>query len=128
MKKIVHALLVIIAAVPWAIAVTCGAVCLALVVIADKVWPNATWGNCWSYAGANWYKHGGYLLVRAADTVRLMGIGWIPHALWVKELNDEVKLEHTAPLRRGHARYFPWMIFYFPYEIKPIEEPHDAVM
>lgn len=100
---------------------------MALVVIADKVWPNATWGNCWSYAGANWYKYGGYLLVRAADTVRLLGIGWIPHAIWVKDIGNGV-LEHTAPIRRGRAKYLSWMIFYFPYEIITEDSDHNAIL
>lgn len=128
MRKIVHATLVLLACIPWIVAVNCGVLCLALVMLADKVWPNATSGNCWSFAGPKWFKHGGYLTIRYADNIRLFGKLRVPHAIWIKSLSMDSLVEQTVPINRSKAKKLPWRVFYFPFIVKSKERPHNAVL
>jgi hypothetical protein len=125
-RKILHAILVSLAVIPWLVAVNCGVLCLILVVLADKVWPSATWGNCWAYVGPKWFKHGGYLLIRYADDIRLLGKLRIPHAIWLKTLGDNYRLEQTVPINRSKAKKVPWRVFYFPFTIREKERDHGS--
>lgn len=125
-KRTLHAVLVILAAIPWTIAVSMGAICLFLVVQADNLWPNATWGNCWSYMGPKWFKQGGYIGVRKAIGVRIFKIGWIPHAIWIKSLSPKSNIEHTTPITRSNSKWLPWRIIYFPFDVKYIDPDQDA--
>lgn len=129
MKRPLHALLVVGAFVPWAFGCACFAVALWLTVLADKLWPAADHGNCWSYAGPRWWRWGGYILVRPADDVRVMGRGFIPHAIWVKTMPSdasELEVEQTRPLHRSKAKWMPWRTLYFPFAVLRKERPHNA--
>ncbi len=127
LRKILHAVLVEVAIIPWIVAVNCAVLCLILVMLADKAWPNATSGNCWSYVGPKWFKHGGYLLIRYADDVRLFGRLRIPHAIWLKILGT-AETEQTVPTNRSKAKKLPWRTLYFPYLVRSKERPHNAVL
>lgn len=124
--RFIHASLIIMASIPWAIACGLLTISLVLVVLADKLWPNATSGNCWSYTAPKWIYKGGYLLIRPADGIRLFKIGIIPHVLWLKSLSDSNDLEHTFPNHeRTTSKWLPWKALYFPYSVHKMEKPHN---
>lgn len=125
-RRAVHALIIILAVIPWFIGLLGFGLALLLVLLADRVWPDATMGNCWSFVGPRWFRHGGYILIRPADNVRVLNIGWIPHAIWVKSLSDGVELEQTHPDNRTAAKWIPWRTVYFPFKVLHRERPHPA--
>lgn len=126
MKRIIHAPLVILAAVPWAFGCLLFAVALGLTILADRVWPNATHGNCWSFVGPRWWRYGGYLLIRPADDVRVLGVGIIPHAIWVHGLAEDNELKQTVPLERSLSTSVPWRTLYFRFKVIRKERPRNS--
>lgn len=126
MGRVLHIILVYLAIIPWMLAVTLGVLCLILVMLAEKAWPNATCGNCWSFVGPKWFKHGGYLGIRYADGIRIFGKLRVPHAIWIKSLGT-ADVEHTFPVHRSKAKYLPWRILYFPFLVKTKDSSHDAI-
>ncbi len=125
MRRVLHIILVCMAAPVWTLGVLIATLCLILVMLADKVWPEATWGNCWSFVGPRWFKQGGYLVIRYADDVRIFGKIRIPHALWMKSINN-ADIEHIAPIHRSKSTVVPWRTIYFPFLIRNVERPHNA--
>ena len=116
MKRVLHALLVIAAAIPWAMAMGLLGVSLWLVLLADRLWPDATHGNCWSYAGAKWAKHGGYMQVRWSDFPHA-GSHLIPHGQWVYRLHPETGMHQTTPKHRAHRLRDIWRVLYVEFEV-----------
>jgi hypothetical protein len=120
--RILHALLVLAAVPLWAVAMLLLSIALGLVVLADKVWPDANWGNCWSFAGAKWARHGGYLQVRWADFPQ-PGSRVIPHGQWVYRLHPNTGIQHTEPVRRAHRLRDVWKTLYF--ELRVLDTDRD---
>lgn len=126
MRRVLHATLVLLAVVPFAIGLAGFGVALLLVLLADFAWPKATWGNCWSFVGPRWFKHGGYLVVRPADGVRIAGSGWVPHAMWMPEIGTDASIVQTFPESRSGAQWLPWRVIYFPYRVVRKERAHNS--
>jgi len=126
MKRFFHAVLVLLAVIPWAVGVTLFAIALVLVLLADKLWPNADWGNCWSFCGPKWVKEGGYLVARPADGVRFLGKLWIPHVFWMPKIGDGNTVLQTFPIDRTKARWLPWRTLYFRFIVRGKERPHNS--
>lgn len=127
-RRFLHAVLILLAVVPWAFGCLLFSLALLLTILADRLWPNADHGNCWSFVGPRWAKHGGYLLIRPADGVRVFGKGIIPHVIWLKSLPKEgVVLEQTFPLFRSKSRWLPWRTLYFKYKLLSREREHNVV-
>lgn len=112
MNRAAHATLVLIGIMPWAVGMTCLWISMHLAVLADRVWPDATAGNCWAFTMARWRKHGGYMAIRPSPRP----FSYIPHAIWVENL-DGVSLLQTMPIRRALTWYNGWRAFYFNYRI-----------
>ncbi len=110
-----HAALVVLACIPWLIATTLLAVAVLLVIWADKVWPEADWGNCWSFLGPKWAKYGGYIGIRAASDIKFLKIFIIPHAIWIRHLGTDSSVIQAAPKSRSQSKWLPWRVFYFPF-------------
>jgi hypothetical protein len=125
-KKLAHAILVIGAAIPWAAGMFALFLSTLCVLAADKVWPNANKGNCWSFAGPLWWKNGGYLSVRPADGQKILGLFTIPHAIWMPEWPEGTPIKQTHPVRRHKSKWFPFYTVYFEYEVKDTEKPHNG--
>jgi hypothetical protein len=119
-KKAAHAALVVLAFLPWLVGCIGFGLALALVLLADRIWPNAKHGNCWSYVGPRWWRHGGYLLIRWASGMS------IPHAAWVRTLSDGNELEQTVPLERVTSWALWWRTVYFPFRVTTKEKPQNA--
>jgi len=119
----IHALLVLLAAIPWAVGVLCFALALLLVLTADWLIPGATWGNCWSFVGPKWAKRGGYIVIRMADDVKVFGVQIIPHAIWLPAWPPDLPVHQTKPLRRSRN---PLRTLYFPFRVSTRERPHDS--
>lgn len=125
-KRIGHFIFVVGASIPWLVGVIFFWLALLMVIAADKLWPNADMGNCWSFVGPKWAKYGGYMLVRPADGVRAIGFGKVPHVIWVKKLTADVLLQQSAPLDRYTGKWLLWRKFYFKHNIIDTENSHDA--
>lgn len=117
MRTALHAILVLLGMVPLGFAWASLALGVALMVLADKALPNARRGNCWSYAAPRWWRHGGYLGMRAADGVRLCGFGLVPHVVHVEALGDGSRISHTLPTNRYSGRWLLWRKLYFRFTV-----------
>lgn len=124
--RVLHAIVVVLAFFPWALGCLMFAVALGLVLLADRIWPDADWGNCWSFVGPRWYRHGGYIAIRSADEVSVSGCGPIPHAMWITTWPADAAVQQTRPRKRTGARWLPWRTLYFPYVVKKSERPHNS--
>lgn len=128
-RRALHALIVVAAFFPWCLGVALFGAALWLTLIADRLWPEADHGNCWSFVGPRWFRHGGYIGVRLADDVRVAGKPVIPHAIWVTALPEAapgLSLQQTKPIKRSRNRWFPWRVVYFPFTVSRHERPHNA--
>jgi hypothetical protein len=126
-RRAAHAALCVAAFVPWLLGALGFGCALLLALLADRVWPNATWGNCWTQTGPRWWRHGGYLLIRWADGQQIGGVGGVPHAIWVHTLPDDgIGLLQTKPLRRRSTRILPWYTLYFELDVIDRERPHNS--
>ena len=126
MKRFIHAVLCLLAFVPWAAAMVLLTLCGVLVVWADKVWPEADWGNCWTKAGPLWWKNGGYLCVRPADGQKLFGLFSVPHAIWMPTWPEGTDVRQTHPLHRRFSALLPWYTIYFKLKVLHTEKPHNG--
>jgi hypothetical protein len=117
-----HFVIIMIAVVVWLIAILHLGVALVLTILADKLWPNASMGNCWSLAGPKWWhnrKHS-YLVVRIAPDAP------IPHSIWALELPADTKLLQTFPLKRKKGWRAVLSSPYFPFRV--IDHEPTAVL
>lgn len=120
MRRLAHAIIVVMAALPWLVSCIFFSMSAALVVLADRILPNARHGNCWSFAVPRWWHSGGYLLIRWANGMP------IPHVAWVRKLSDQNSLEQTAPLNRVRSVAMIWKALYFPFRVTTVEKPQNA--
>jgi hypothetical protein len=125
-RRILHIALVVAGFVPWALAMTLMAVSTGFALLAARAMPSARAGNCWSYVLPKWAKHGGYMLVRAADGQRFLGLFLVPHVAWVQHLADDNEMKFFVPERRKSARWVPWYVVYYSGRILRREKSHDA--
>lgn len=125
-RRLLHALLNTAAAFFWTIAASFLYLSFGLIVLAAKVWPTATWGNCWSYTAPLWIRNGGYLCVRWADHVRFLRYLKIPHAIWIHTLSTDSVLRQTRPVHRSHSTLAPWTVFYHKFIVSKKESPHNS--
>lgn len=119
-RRIVHAGLVCVLAVPLGIAWAAVSVALGLALLAHRMWPSADWGNCWTFALVKWWRDGGYLACRPSTASRAFGFGLVPHVLWVKSL-DGCELQQIAPTTHYTG---PWMglrVWYFHFVLRTDE-------
>jgi hypothetical protein len=126
MRVVIHVLLAAVGFGTWCAAMWLMAATTALAVLGDKVLPNATHGNCWTFALPRWHIHGGYLLVRNADGQRFLGFLPVPHVAWVKHLGNEALLEQFDPITRHYSWWMPWFTIYYAGRIKKTERQHDS--
>jgi len=97
-------------------------VCAGIVLLADKVWPEADAGNCWSFAGPKWLRGGGYLAVRTVPSARFLMLFPVLHAVWLKDMPAGADLEMTRPIHRHRAAWIPWRTFYFKFRVARIDK------
>jgi hypothetical protein len=122
-----HTLLCILAAVPLLVANFCLSVAMWLAVLADKVQPGATCGNCWTFALVQVWRHGGYLSLRPLigdkDGVKLARKGRLYHCAWMPRQPDYI--EQTEPHERytGKALLWRWVRFRFWIRGRDISPP-----
>jgi hypothetical protein len=121
-RRALHLFFVLLGFMPWAIAMCLMVLSTGCAMLAARALPHAREGNCWSYALDKWARHGGYLLVRAADGQRFLGRFPVPHVEWVKH-ND---VRYFVPSRRKTTSWVPWYTVYYSGRIWRRERPHDA--
>lgn len=125
-QRVAHAVLITLSIFPWLIGIFCVTLAALLVILADRIWPRANWGNCWAYVTPRWVKHGGYLVIRWADNISFLRRLRIPHAFWITKLGTDNEIRQTIPINRSSSKWFPWRVFYFPYKVIKRENPHDS--
>lgn len=106
-RRIVHACVVFALALPLGIAWVAVSAALGLALLANRVWPEADRGNCWTFALVKWWREGGYIAARPAPGVRFIGMGMVPHVLWVRHISG-CELQQAVPVKRYHG---PWLVF-----------------
>jgi len=100
---------------------------IALTILADKVWPNAQYGNCWTYTLPRWKKYGGYLLIRPADEVRFLDTLPVPHVIWVQSFDTAGSVvSQFYPEKRNVSRWMPWFTIYYKGKVLNNERNHPA--
>lgn len=117
MRSAIHAVLILIGAVPWILAYFLIALCAALVWAADKIKPNATWGNCYSYSLHRWCQQRGALVLTFVEDARLLRIFPVVHATLIPHIHRRSAFETTVPVERKQTKWFPWWAFYFQYRV-----------
>jgi hypothetical protein len=126
-RAALHVVLIALGVPFWALAMLGMTGVAVFALLADKVIPHATKGNCWSHTLPLFLRRGGYLLIRPADGQRFLGFFPVPHALWVHTLpRYGIGLEQFAPIRRRMARWIPWYAVYFDGTHRRVERPHNA--
>jgi hypothetical protein len=125
-KRALHALFVYCSVVPWALGCLLFGLALFFTILAHRTLPDTDMGNCWTFLGPRWFKHGGYILVRWADDVRVFGKLRIPHAIHVTHLGEDTTLFQTVPRERSKNKWLPWRTMYFKYRVKTTEKSRDA--
>ena len=110
MRAALHFILCVLAALPLLCANFALTIAVWLYVVADRVKPGATMGNCWSYAAPLVWARGGHLVMRPARGVRLLWLGMVQHVGWAKSLHGDI--EQTEPVERYSG---PWLLFRWVY-------------
>jgi hypothetical protein len=122
-----HATICMVAILPWLIGVFGFYIALWFGILADKVWPNATWGNCWTHAGPLWHRRGGYLCIRWADSQLILGRWRIPHSFHIDTFpEDKVGLTQAVPTYPKQFRLYPYYVLYHHIEVVHNERPHNS--
>lgn len=116
MKRLAHALLLVLGFCMWAIGTGFFTLAMWIAVAGSKVMPG-TMGNCWNHALPK-YRKGGYLLIRPADDVRFLGRFPIPHVMWADRLPDGMPLEQYVPLVRSNSKWLPWRTIWYEGRIR----------
>jgi hypothetical protein len=88
---------------------------------AEVVLPDARFGNCFTFAAARWARYGGYVTLRTADDVTVLGLP-IPHALWQAELGGPVRMTYPVQRRSGHV---PWWAILFRFDVWCSDTPRQ---
>jgi hypothetical protein len=127
MRHAMHFLITLFAALAWGIGNVLYVITLLLAKAAKWADPCSAYSNCWLHALVKWRKHGGYILMRAADGQRFLHIFPVPHAIWVSSLPRRgVELEQYIPIGRHSNECCPWYTVYYRGEIRTVESPHPA--
>jgi hypothetical protein len=127
MRHALHLLITLFAALAWGIGNVLYVITLLLAKAAKWVDQDSAYSNCWLHALVKWRKHGGYILMRAADGQRFLRIFPVPHAIWVSSLPRRgVELEQYIPIDRHSNECCPWYTVYYRGEIRTVESPHPA--
>ena len=122
-RHALHAVICIGAFLFWLVSMVNIGIAFGLAVLADKVWPEAMWGNCWTNVARRVYHHGGYLQSRLVKRPRIFGKSFIPHAMWLKKSHPEAQIEQTEPLKRITRLRDTWRTVYFRFYLHG-DEPH----
>jgi hypothetical protein len=123
LRHALHATLCIAAFFPWLVGVVGFGAALWLTILADRLWPDADWGNCWTFVGPKWFRHGGYVQMRMAHSPRIAGVRFIPHAIWVRQAHPETRAEQTVPVARITSWRQALQTLYFKLRVVQGEPP-----
>ena len=127
MRRFAHWLAASSALAFFAISATAFCFVVLAAVAADRIWPNAGMGNCWTHVLPRWWRRGGYIAIRRADRVSLCKWLPVPHALHIARLpRSGVKLSQFVPIKRKQPHIFPAIVGYYVGEVRTVEAPHNA--
>lgn len=126
-RTLAHWLICSAALACFAVAATAFCLVVAAAIAADRLWPGAHMGNCWTHVLPRWWRRGGYIAIRRADRVSLCKWLPVPHALHIERLPRRgVTLTQFVPVRRRQPRICPAVTGYYVGEVRTVESPHDA--
>lgn len=111
----------------FAVSATAFCAVVLAAVAADRIWPSAGMGNCWTHVLPRWWRRGGYIAIRRADRVSLCKWLPVPHALHIESLPRKgVSLTQFVPTKRNQPRFCPAVVGYYVGEVRTVEAPHNA--
>ena len=111
----------------FAVSATAFCAVVLAAVAADRIWPSAGMGNCWTHVLPRWWRRGGYIAIRRADRVSLCKWLPVPHALHIESLpRNGVSLTQFVPTKRKQPRFCPAVVGYYVGEVRTVEAPHNA--
>jgi hypothetical protein len=93
------------------------ALCAGIGWLADKAWPDATWGNCFSYSLHRWCQRRGVLALTFVEDARLLWIFPVIHATLTPGVHRRAAIEMTSPVDRKRTRWLPWWAWYFHFKV-----------
>lgn len=126
LRVALYAALMAVGFVPWALAMVLMSAVMWLATICSRVLPDAKRQNCWTYAMPKFHRHGGYLMFRYSDGVRMWGFRFL-NCIWLKTLPTEgAELEYFHPNKRRRGWLTPWEVAFHPGHIRTRETPHNA--
>lgn len=126
-RTVAHWLICSAALAFFAVSATAFCFVVLATVAADRIWPNAGMGNCWTHVLPRWWRRGGYIAIRRADRVSLCKLLPVPHALHLESLPRKgVSLTQFVPIRRKQPRICPAIVGYYVGEVRTVEAPHNA--
>ena len=113
LRRLAHSLLLVVGFVVWLAGVLCFTAATYAAVACEKLMPGRMFGNCWTFALPRYLQRGGYLIIRPADGVRVLGIFHVPHVIWARKLPTGMPVEQFVPLVRSHSKWFPWRTIWY---------------
>jgi hypothetical protein len=126
MKSLIHFLLCLIAVPFWAAGITFMSLALLPILVAYRISPRSSTGNCWTYACPRWFSRGGYLVVRQAAGVKFLSIFSIPHVAWMPRTPPAGSLKQFVPSNRRRSFILPWFTLYFKGRVTDQEKEREA--
>jgi hypothetical protein len=126
LRPILHSALLVLGFLAFSVASSAGVAMVLVARACKSVYPTAETGNCWSHALPNWWKHGGYLALRAADGQKFLGVFPVMHVIWVKVLPRRTNLEQYVPIKRQTSDILPWYTIVYKGVVRKVEAPHNA--
>ena len=126
MRRIAHSLMLVLGFGAWLCGTLLYAAAMLLAVLGDSLISTETFGNCWTHALTRYRKRGGYLIVRPADDVRVLGRWTVPHVIWCRVLPDDIRIEQFVPTVRSRSKWFPWRTIWYEGRIRHRERPHPG--
>jgi hypothetical protein len=126
MRQVLHAALILLGTLPWLIAYWAAVVAAGLCWLADKAWPEADRGNCWSYALPKWIEGRGVLAMSFVEDARFLGLFPVIHCAVFPEFPRRASFEMTQPVERRRTQWFPWWSFYFRFRVVRVQRHPKA--
>ena len=117
MRRALHAVIILTGSALWVVAYFLIAACAGMAWAADRVWPGADMGNCFSYTLHRWCSRRGALVLTFVEDARLFRIFPVIHAAWTPGIHRRAEFEMTTPVDRKRSKWLPWWAFYFRYRV-----------
>src|SRR5574337_685941 len=101
LRRAIYIFLLIFGIPFWVVAVTLLTFVAWLCVVGYELWPDADYGNCWTYALRMYAVYGGYVCIRNAHgRVKFLKVFPVPHIIWANTLPPDIEVQQFVPDNR----------------------------